>query len=73
MAESQHILTLTPEQLLLGMYVQLPHDWLPHSFLRNRFLIRSDKPPAQLRQSGLKRIEIDLSNSQLPHVRTTKR
>ncbi|MEH6648638.1 MAG: HD domain-containing phosphohydrolase [Motiliproteus sp.] len=66
MAEPHNTIGLPPEQLIVGMYVTLPREWLSHEFLFNQFLIKSDKQLTKLRQSGLKQIQIDLSKSQLP-------
>jgi HD-GYP domain-containing protein (c-di-GMP phosphodiesterase class II) len=53
-------------ELKIGMYVVLSGSWLSHSFLKNEFLISSEDQIKKLINSKLKRVEIDLSKSQLP-------
>lgn len=66
MTELQQFIDLPPDQLVIGMHVKLPSDWLTHSFLRNQFLIKTDSQLTKLKQSDLNKITIDLSKSQLP-------
>ena len=66
MTESQHIISLPPEQLVVGMYVILPSEWLSHDFLFNEFRVKSDKQLTKLHESGIKQLQVDLNKSQLP-------
>lgn len=51
--------TIKVSQLKVGMYVILPQSWLSHSFLKNQFLIESEKQLQKLHQAGFKEIPID--------------
>lgn len=50
---------ITPAQLKIGMYVILPLAWHEHPFLKNHFLIESEKEIERIRELGVKGIRID--------------
>ncbi len=52
-----------PDQLCIGVFVCLELNWLDHNFARNSFKIKSAEQLAELRQLGLKRIQVDPSRS----------
>jgi len=45
---------ISPTELELGMYVILPVAWHEHDFLKNQFLIDSEKQIKKIRELGLK-------------------
>lgn len=49
--------------LKAGMFVHLKGNWLSHSFLTNRFLIKSDKQIAKIRDAGFEEVDVDLSKT----------
>ncbi len=51
--------TIKISQLKVGMYVVLPQSWFNHSFLKNQFLIESEKQLQKVHQSGFDEIPID--------------
>jgi len=50
---------ISPTELELGMYVILPVAWHEHDFLKNQFLIDSEKQIKKIRELGLKTVTID--------------
>lgn len=52
---------ISPNQLEVGMYVNLPLSWLSHSFIKNKFLITSRSQIDKIIQSNLTEIKIDTS------------
>ena len=56
---------IEPAELKIGMYVILPLSWHRHPFLKNHFLIESEKDIHKIRKIGLKKIQIDLSKTRL--------
>jgi HD-GYP domain-containing protein (c-di-GMP phosphodiesterase class II) len=63
---AKDIITLSPNELMLGMYVVLPSGWLAHPFLLNQFRIKTSRQLDKLLQCNLKQIDVDLNKSQLP-------
>lgn len=55
--------SIKPEQLCVGLYVQLELSWMQHSFMSNNFKIKNEKQVAALKQLGLKEISYDPSRS----------
>ena len=55
------IVTVQIQQLRVGMFVELPGSWFKHSFLKNRFLIKSKEDINKIRESGVKDLKIDTS------------
>jgi len=51
------------KDLEVGMYVVLPVSWFKHPFLKNEFVINSEKQINQLAESGLREVIIDPSRS----------
>lgn len=51
------------DDIKIGMYVILPLAWHEHPFLKNHFLVTSMKEIAQIRQTGVKDLKVDLSKS----------
>ncbi len=48
-------------QLKKGMFVNLPGTWLSHSFVRNKFLIRTDKDISEIVDAKIPEVTIDTS------------
>ncbi|HPC04222.1 MAG TPA: HD-GYP domain-containing protein [Syntrophales bacterium] len=44
------------DELEIGMYVEIPGSWLSHGFVRNRFLITSERQIEKIRESGFTRV-----------------
>ncbi|MFT6915645.1 MAG: HD-GYP domain-containing protein (c-di-GMP phosphodiesterase class II) [Motiliproteus sp.] len=63
---AKEIITLSPNELTLGMYVTLPSGWLAHPFVLNQFVIKSTTQLGTLLQCDFKQIDVDLDKSQLP-------
>ena len=55
--------SIKPEQLCVGLYVQLKLSWMQHSFLSNNFKIKNEKQLAELKKLGLKQISYDPTRS----------
>jgi len=55
--------SIKPEQLCVGLYVQLKLSWMQHSFMSNSFKIKNDKQLAELKKLGLKEISYDPARS----------
>jgi len=55
--------SITVAELKIGMYVILPLAWDEHPFLKNHFLIQSEKEINKIKELGTKGIQIDLSKS----------
>ncbi len=53
------------KDLKIGMFVQLPVNWTAHDFLRNSFLIRTEKQLQKLQQQNLQQVLVDFDRSQL--------
>ncbi|MDA8387077.1 MAG: DUF3391 domain-containing protein [Nitrospiraceae bacterium] len=53
------LLKIRPEHLRPGMFVVLPAKWLEHSFLKSRFLIKSQEQVDKIRKSGFEEVLID--------------
>ena len=53
------LLKLKPEQLLPGMYVILPSNWMNHSFFKSSFLIKSWQQIEKIKQNGFEEVLID--------------
>lgn len=54
---------ITPDQLCVGLYIQLELGWWEHDFTFSNFKIRDDNQVAALRKLGLKRLRYDPSRS----------
>ena len=54
---------LSPDQLCIGVFVQLELNWLEHDFARGSFKISTAQQLAQIRQLGLQRIRVDPERS----------
>lgn len=46
-------------ELKKGMFIHLPSSWFKHPFLKNRFLLKTDKQINTLLESGFKEVTID--------------
>lgn len=46
-----------------GMFVHLTGNWLSHSFITNRFLIKNDKQIAKILDAGFEEVDVDLSRT----------
>lgn len=51
-------------ELKIGMFVHLTGSWLSHSFMTNRFIIKSEKQIAKIRDAGFDEVDIDLSKTE---------
>ncbi|MDU9395572.1 HD-GYP domain-containing protein [Pseudomonas sp. zfem003] len=54
---------ITPDQLCVGLYIQLELGWWEHDFTFSNFKIRDDNQVTALRKLGLKRLRYDPSRS----------
>jgi len=54
-----------PEDLKIGMYVEIPTKWLNHPFVKNEFKITSTKQIQKFINSNIDRILIDLKKSDI--------
>lgn len=54
---------ILPEQLCVGLYIQLDLSWWEHSFAFSNFKIKDDGQLKQLRALGLKRLRYDPARS----------
>jgi putative nucleotidyltransferase with HDIG domain len=57
------IQSIKPEQLCIGLYIELDLSWLQHSFMSKSFKIKNDKQITALKKLGLKEINYDPSRS----------
>ncbi len=57
--------TVRADDLRIGMFVMLPASWFKHPFLRNQFLITSEKEIEKIRGSGFTELQIDFSRSRI--------
>jgi HD-GYP domain-containing protein (c-di-GMP phosphodiesterase class II) len=51
------------DDIKIGMYVILPLAWHEHPFLKNHFLVTSLKEIAQIKQTGVRDLKVDLAKS----------
>lgn len=58
------IYSLHAKELKIGMYVIMPTRWMYHPFLRNQFLITSEKHLEEILQSNLETVLVDSAKSQ---------
>nr|WP_288357763.1 HD-GYP domain-containing protein [uncultured Pseudomonas sp.] len=54
---------ISPEQLCVGLYIQLDLSWWEHSFAFSNFKIKDESQLKQLRALGLKRLRYDPARS----------
>ena len=52
------------EYLTVGMYIIIPQRWQDHPFMRNQFLVKSEKQLDALRKSGVQEFDVDTSRSE---------
>ncbi len=57
------IYDLPVKQLKIGLYVIMPVKWMNHPFLRNQFLIKTDRDLEQVRECGVKTVQVDSAKS----------
>lgn len=62
MAEQENTY-ITPDQLVIGLYIHLDMGWMDHPFTFNQFKVRDASQIATLKSLGLKRIRVDLDRS----------
>ncbi len=65
MASGQKI---KPEDLQVGMYVDLSGVWMKHPFVHNKFKITTKQEIKQIIGCGLREIPVDLDKSDLPET-----
>jgi HD-GYP domain-containing protein (c-di-GMP phosphodiesterase class II) len=53
------------DELQLGMYVVLSGAWMQHPFLRNRFVLSSEREIQELRKHGLNEVVVDFDKSEI--------
>jgi HD-GYP domain-containing protein (c-di-GMP phosphodiesterase class II) len=53
------------DKLKIGMYVAMPDPWFYHPFMRNQFLIKSNKDIRKMVNFGLKKVIVDFSKSEI--------
>lgn len=65
---------ISPNELEIGMFVELPASWLSHSFLQNNFKISNKKQLNELKKLKFKDITVDFSQSDVknPHKAKTE-
>ncbi|MBI3283525.1 MAG: HD-GYP domain-containing protein [Burkholderiales bacterium] len=51
--------TISVDQLCVGLYVHLDVGWLEHSFARNSFRLKSNEQIAAIKQLGIKKIRVE--------------
>lgn len=51
--------TIKAKDIKIGMYVNLPHAWRAHPFLRNSFTITTERQIAKIIDYGIKEVNID--------------
>jgi putative nucleotidyltransferase with HDIG domain len=54
---------INPNQLCIGLFIELDLSWMQHSFMSNRFKIKNEKQIAELKSMGLKQIKYDPEQS----------
>ena len=54
------IKTIKIQDLKVGMYVVLPISWFKHSFIRNKFHIKSREQIKEINESGFEEVTIDI-------------
>lgn len=54
---------IKPEQLCVGLYIQLDLPWMKHSFMSNKFKIKNEDQIKELKSLGLTAIAYDPSRS----------
>lgn len=59
---------IQPRYLTIGMYIELPVSWDKHPFIKNKFMITTQKQIAKLQNCGFKYIMVnaDLSEVHIP-------
>lgn len=57
------IKTIKVNEIKVGMYVNLPHAWRAHPFLRNSFTITTEKQIAKIINHGITEVNIDEQKS----------
>lgn len=57
--------TVTPDQLRIGLYVQLDLKWFEHPFAFNSFRIKNEEQISVIRSLGLKTISYDPARSEI--------
>ena len=57
---------ISPEQLCIGLYVQLDLSWWEHDFAFSAFKIKDEAQIRALRALGLKRLRYDPTRSDCP-------
>jgi HD-GYP domain-containing protein (c-di-GMP phosphodiesterase class II) len=59
------IVPVKTSDLKIGMYVLLPASWFKHPFLKNRFLLASQKEIEKIKNSGFGSVQVDFSKSKI--------
>ena len=57
------LLSISPDRLCIGLYVQLDVSWMKHPFLFKNFLIKDEKQLQILKSLNLEKISINISRS----------
>ncbi len=57
------IKTIKAKDIKVGMYVNLPHAWRAHPFLRSSFTITTDKQISKIINHGITEVNIDVQKS----------
>ena len=57
---------LSPQDLQIGMYIELPRPWLKHPFVKNEFKITSQEQIQECIDSNLNEVVINMEKSDLP-------
>ena len=56
------------EELKIGMHVTMPESWFNHPFIKNQFLIQSDKDIRKMAEYGIDVVLVDFSKSKINDI-----
>ncbi|WP_165967757.1 HD-GYP domain-containing protein [Sapientia aquatica] len=59
-------ISISIDQLCIGLYVHLDVGWMNHAFARNSFLLKNKQQIASIRQLGIKTIRFEAARSTCP-------
>ena len=63
---------IKPKDLKVGMYVMLPSSWFKHPFLKNQFVIASEKEIEKIISSGFNLVLVDYSKSMIEEAQKSQ-
>jgi HD-GYP domain-containing protein (c-di-GMP phosphodiesterase class II) len=56
------------EKLKVGMHVTMPESWFNHPFMKNQFLIKSDRDIRKMTELGIEVVLVDFSKSKINDI-----